>query len=103
MFNWTQAPIRVQTSEPDTQIYVNGDYMGKERIYTFVPRHTYTTILAKKKGFKPAHREFAYRLGTIGTIDLIFGCFLLVPLIGLAFPGAYVPELENVTIIMEKE
>ena len=103
MFNWTRTPIRIQTSEPDTKIYVNGDYMGDERVYTFVPRHTYTTILAKKKGFKPAHRDVAYRLGTLGTIDLLFGCVLLVPLIGLAFPGAYVAEQENVTIIMEKE
>ncbi|MDY6407526.1 MAG: PEGA domain-containing protein [Pseudomonadota bacterium] len=103
MFNWTQTPIRIQASEPNAKIYVNGNFIGTELVDTFVPRHTYTSILVRKEGFKPTHREISYRLSTIGTIDLIFGCVLLIPLIGLAFPGAYVAEQENITILMEKE
>ena len=77
--------------------------MGMGIVQTRVPRHTDISILVKKDGFKPAQRELSYRLGTIGTIDLLFGCVLLVPFIGLAFPGAYVVDPENVSILLEKK
>ena len=103
MFNWSRAPLRVRTSEPDAKIYINGDYMGTGIVKTRVSRHTDISILATKNGFHPAQRELTYRLSTIGTIDLLFGCVLLIPLIGLAFPGAYTVDQENVSILMEKE
>ena len=103
MFNFSRTPLRVQASEPDAKIYVNGDYIGDGSIQTRVPRHTDVSILVKKKGFRPAQRELTYRLGTVGTIDLLCGFILLIPFIGLAFPGAYVLDQENVTILMEKE
>ena len=103
MFNWSRTPLRVTTSEDDAKIYINGEYMGMGIVQTRVPRHTDISILVKKDGFKPAQRELSYRLGTIGTIDLLFGCVLLVPFIGLAFPGAYVVDPENVSILLEKK
>lgn len=39
MFNWSRTPLRVQASEPDAKIYVNGAYMGDGAIQTHVPRH----------------------------------------------------------------
>jgi len=102
MFNWSRTPLRVTSSEDDAKIYVNGEYMGTGMVQTRVPRHTDISILVKKDGFKPAQRELSYRLGTVGTIDLLFGCVLLIPLIGLAFPGAYIVDQENVSILLEK-
>ena len=103
MFNWSRTPLRVTTSEDDAKIYVNGDYLGNGSIQTTVPRHTNISVLVKKDGFIPAQREIGYRLGSVGMIDALFGCVLLVPLIGLAFPGAWVVDQENVSIILEKQ
>ena len=104
MFNWTDASLHVQSSEPDAKIYVNGNYIGEGDVQTTVPRRTYVSVLVKKKGFKTVERELAYCPGTVGTIDIIGGVlFWYVPWIGLFFPGAYTVEEEDVTILMEKE
>lgn len=103
MFNWSRTPLRVMTSESDARIYVNGEYLGNGSVHTRVPRHTDVSILAQKDGFYPVQREVTYRLGGVGIVDLVFGCVFLIPLIGLAFPGAYVLDQENVSIIMEKK
>lgn len=103
MFNWTRTPLNVMTSEHDAKIYINGEYMGEGHVQTRVPRHTDISILVKKDGFLPAQRDLTYRLGTLGTIDVLFGCVLLIPFIGVAFPGAYVLDQENVSIVLEKK
>lgn len=103
MFNWSKTPLKVIASEDDAKIYINGEYMGNGSVETRVTRHKSVSILVKKDGFIPAQREITYRLGTVGTIDVIFGCVLLVPWIGVAFPGAYVLDQENVSIILTKE
>ena len=101
--NGSQTPLRVQSSESDAQIYVNGDYIGDGSIETLVPRRTYVSVLVKKKGFKTFEQELAYCPGVVGAIDIIGGLIWYVPYIGLFFPGAYVVEQEDLTILMEKE
>ena len=103
MFNWTDTPLCVQTSEPDAKIYINGRYMGDGSIQTKVPRHTYVSVTAKKEGFKTAEREIAYTPGTVGAIDIIGGFIWYVPYIGLFFSGAYKLAEDDICILMEKE
>ena len=103
LFNWTDTPLHVQTSESDAQIYINGDYIGKGEIQTRVPRHKYVSVVVKKKGFKTVEQELAYTPGTVGAIDIIGGFIWYVPYIGLFFPGAYALAEDDITILMEKE
>ena len=103
MFNWTDAPLHVQASESDAQIYINGNYIGDGEVQTLVPRHTYVSVLVQKKGFKTVKQELAYTPGTIGAIDIIGGFIWYVPYIGLFFSGAYALAEDDVTILMEKE
>ncbi|MGN1063218.1 MAG: PEGA domain-containing protein [Alphaproteobacteria bacterium] len=103
IFNWSRTPVHVIASESDAKIYVNGEYMGNGNIQTTVPRRTNVSVMVKKDGFAPTQRELTYRLGTVGLIDLVFGFVWLVPFLGLAFPGAYVVDPENVSVILEKQ
>ncbi len=102
-FNWTRTPMTVNASEPDAKIYIDGEYMGIGRVQTSVKRRTNHTVLARKDGFYPAQKNVSYCLGTVGIIDLLFGFVWLVPFVGLAFPGAYVADEENIALLLEEK
>lgn len=103
ILNWSRTPITVSASEPDAKIYIDGEYMGVGRVQTRVSRHKDHSVLVRKDGFYPAQKNISYRLGTIGTIDCLFGFVWLVPFIGLAFPGAYVADETNVALLLEEK
>ena len=103
LFNWSPAPLRIEASEPDAKIYVNGEYVGDGIVETHVPRRTYVSVAAEKKGFKTVQMELPWCPSVLGTIDIISGIIWYVPWIGLFSPGAYAVDPENVAITLEKE
>ncbi len=95
--------LNVVVSEPDAKIFVNGEYAGKGKITTRVPRNENVSIMARKDGYLPAIRNIGTKMSFTGILDIIGGCIILVPLFGLLFPGAHELEQNNVSMILEKE
>lgn len=93
----------VTASEQDAKIYVNGEYMGQGNIQTRVKRNNDVSVLVKKEGYIPVTRNIGTDFSMTGILDIVFGYVLLVPLIGLFFPGCRSLEQTNVAVTLEKE
>ena len=98
-----KAPINVVASEQDAQIYINGIYQGTGIVQTSVARNENVSILVKKDGFYPTQREITTKISTLGILDALGGCVFLFPWIGLAFPGAWIPDQTNISILLDKK
>lgn len=92
----------VTASEPDAKIYVNGEYVGQGNIQTRVKRNNDVAVLVKKEGYIPATRNIGTDFSITGILDIVFGYVLLVPLIGLFFPGCRQLEQTNIAVTLEK-
>ena len=102
MFVSSTQRISVNTSEPDAQIFVNGSFIGTGNVSTLVTRNQSVSIMAKKDGYYPVTRDIGTQMSTTGTLDMIGGCIILLPFIGLAFPGSKSLNLDNVSLVMQK-
>ena len=96
-------PINVVVSEPDADVYINGQYMGDGQITTRVPRNENLSVMAKKEGCIPVTRNIGTTMSTTGILDLIGGCFILVPFFGLLFPGAHELDENNISLVMQRD
>ena len=99
---WSQD-LSVTSSELDAEIYVNGRFVGTGNIIVRVPRNQNVSVLAKKDGYYPSIRHIGTTISATGVLDIIGGSIILIPFIGLAFPGAQSLNKDNVTLYMEKE
>jgi hypothetical protein len=93
----------VTASEPDAKIYVNGEYIGQGNVQTRVRRNNDVSVLVKKEGFIPASRSIGTDFSITGILDIIGGCIILIPWLGLFFPGCRQLEQTNVAVVLEKE
>ncbi len=103
IFGGTRTNLTITASEPDAQIFVNGAYQGNGTISTVVRRDETAAILVKKDGFHPAQRHIPTKLSGLGTLDAIGTFFFLIPVIGLAFPGAWTLDQTNITVLMNAQ
>jgi len=103
MFAPSRQRISVTTSEPDAEIYINGELTGQGSATKRVPRNQSVSIMAKKEGYHPATREVDTEISMTGMLDVIGGFCFLLPFIGLMFPGARSLDTNNVAIILQKE
>jgi len=85
--------FNVTVTPSDAQIYVNNAYKGTGNVKTRVPSDKPVTVRVTKEGYTPLSRMVEKKLSVTGVLDTIGGWLIIVPFIGLAFPGAY--ELEN--------
>lgn len=93
----------VMTSDPEAKIYINNEFKGTGIVRTKVARNRSVAVRAEKDGYKPISRIIEKKLSTTGVLDTIGGWFILIPFIGLAFPGAYELEMSNVNLTFTKE
>ena len=103
MFVPTRERFSVTASEPDAKIYVNGDYLGKGNVETRVQRNKDVSVLVKKEGYTPKTKSIGTNFSMAGVLDIIGGCLILVPFLGLFFPGCRELEQTNVAVALEKE
>ncbi len=93
----------VAASETDAKIYINGEYVGKGNVQTRVPRNHDVSVLVKKEGYVPVSRSIGTDFSIAGILDIVGGCIILIPWLGLLFPGARSLEQTNVAVALEKE
>ena len=92
----------VMTSEPDAEIYINGDFVGQGSADTRVPRNKDVSIMVKKEGFKTTTREVGTTISAVGMLDMIAGYLILLPLLGFMAPGFYQLDQDNISIVLQE-
>lgn len=102
-FNSSQQVIRINASERDARIYVNGSFVGQGLVQARVPRDENLSILVTKDGYYPASREVVNKLSGVGIVDAIGGCFFLLPFFGLLSSGAWSLDQTNFTIVLDPQ
>ena len=93
----------VTASEQDAKIYVNGDYIGQGNVQTRVRRNNDVSVLVKKQGYIPVSKNIGTDFSITGILDIVGGFIILVPWLGLFFPGCRQLEQTNVAVVLEKE
>lgn len=88
LFRPHTQPVSISCSEPGVKAVINGNpYELPARLE--VKRNKPLKIECYKKGFEPAYRTYQPSLNTTGFLDVLGGAVFLVPFIGLASPGAW--------------
>jgi hypothetical protein len=94
--------LHVDCVQPGVQLKVNGD---KHACPAQVPvrRNQAVNVLASKEGFPVQQRTVPFHISTTGVLDLAGGIIILVPAIGLAFPGAFDLDTTELYIDMRQQ
>ena len=99
MFAPRQQKISIRTNVPTSAIYINGELVQVGQQAEFLVKRNYNAqIMVTAEGYYPAYRQLISELSTLGILDIVGGIILIVPLIGLAFPGAKSLDYTNVAI-----
>jgi len=102
MFAGSTQRFSVNTSEPDAQIFINGEFAGTGSVTREVKRDQTVSVMAKKDGYYPVTRDVGIQMSSTGVLDIVGGCIFLLPFIGLAFPGSHSLNMDSVSLVMEK-
>ena len=95
------------------QIMINGNPVGATVIVdgknyiapctVTIDRDKNITMVVMKDGYLPQTMESNWELSTTGMLDLAGGWLLLLPGIGLFFPGAKIHKQTNHYYVLQKE
>jgi len=101
MFASARQPFSVNTNLPDSQIYINGEFVGNGQVQTSVPKDKSVSVMAKKDGYYPVTRDIGTKMSSLGVLDIVGGCIFLLPFIGLAFPASHEVDISSVSLILQ--
>ena len=96
--------ITVDVIPSDATVIANGvEYRNHSPLFIETPTGKQLMITAYKEGYRDQIYAIDYQLSTVGKIETITGCFLLVPFIGLCFDNAWELKETNVALTLEPE
>jgi len=90
--------VTVSSLPSGANIEINGQRYGPAPVTMELERNKDHTIVATS-GTRSAVRNLDSKFSKTGILDVIGGIFFLVPLIGLATPGAW--ELDSTNVVMQ--
>ena len=100
-FVGSRQRVSVMTSAPRAEIYANGELVGRGTHAEFrAKRNKDVQIMVKAKGYYPGYTSIGSDLSMTGILDIIGTLLFLIPVIGLAFPGAKTLDRQNVAVEM---
>ena len=94
--------ITVDVAPSDATVIANGvEYRNNSPLFIETPTGKQLMITAYKEGYREKIYAIDYKLSTVGKIETITGCFLLLPFIGLCFDNAWELKENNVYLTLE--
>ena len=94
--------ITVDVVPADATVLANGvEYRNKSPMFVETPTGKQLMITAYKEGYRDKIYAIDYKLSTVGKIETIAGCILLLPFIGLCFDNASKLKENNVYLTLE--
>lgn len=93
--------IHVTSSPEGAKVRAGGQLVGQTPIQFEAHRGENLLIEVQKDGYQTQYRTTSRTLSSVGLLDVIGGCFLLVPLVGLVSSGAWKHDPDKYGIILE--
>lgn len=92
--------LSISSTEPDTEIWVNGQSIGKTPALVDVARDRNVSILARKEGFETGTRSIGTHFSEEGKLDILGTILFALPVVGLLSPGAWTLDETDIIIPM---
>jgi hypothetical protein len=95
--------IHVTTTPPGAKVVAGGRPVGQTPVQFEAHRGENLLIEVGKPGYQTQYRTSSRTLSTIGTLDVIGGFFLLLPLFGLLSSGAWKHDPGQYGFVLDPE
>ena len=89
------------TNQPDAEIFINGDRVGRGMVTMKVKRNRDVQIMATKPNYQTAYYNIDSNLNITGVLDIIGTLAFLLPIIGIFFPGSKSLDQTNVALNLD--
>ena len=87
--------VTIIPSDPGAQVYLNNDPVGSGRTTLELDRNK-TYAISARNGSHMGTASIGRRVSGTGVLDIVGGCFFLVPFVGCFTPGFW--ELDKTTV-----
>ncbi|MDF0652276.1 MAG: hypothetical protein CV081_08670 [Nitrospira sp. LK265] len=99
----SKQTILVTSSPEGAKVLAGGQAVGQTPVQFEAHRGDNLLIEVQKTGYQTQYRTTSRTLSSVGILDVVGGCFLLLPLIGLLSSGAWKHDPDKYGIILEPE
>ncbi|MGZ9151492.1 MAG: PEGA domain-containing protein [Nitrospira sp.] len=93
--------MHVTSSPEGAKVRASGQLVGQTPIQFEAHRGDNLLIEVQKEGYQTQYRTTSRSLSSTGILDVVGGCFLLVPLVGLLSSGAWKHDPDKYGILLE--
>jgi len=97
-FRPSTQPVTIMATDPNAEIYVAGQPVGRGTTTVYLPRDQNQTVMARTNDNRAGTATIKSRLGSAGIFDIVAGAFLLVPFFGLLSPGSRALSTSSVVV-----
>ena len=98
----TTQKLEINGNHADAKVVVNGKEVKVPAVVE-VPRDKKVFIVITKDGYYPCYETVNTTLSPWGFLDIAGGWLILVPFIGLVFPGSHQLEQDNLYFVLHKD
>lgn len=102
LFKSSQQQVTITASDPAAEILVDGSPVGIGTARVGLQRNETHAVMARA-GNRVGTSFIGKTVSTTGILDIIGGCFFLVPFFGLIGPGFWDLDPRNVTVILPQD
>ena len=103
LFAPPKQTIHVTSSPEGAKVLAGGQPVGQTPVQFEAHRGDNLLIEVQKAGYQTQYRTTSRTLSSIGTLDVVGGFVLLLPLIGLLSSGAWKHDPDKYGIVLEPE
>jgi hypothetical protein len=95
--------MTVSSDPTGARVFINGTNVGTTPLRHQVHRSEDVLVEVQAPGYQRAYRSSHRTLSAIGIVDLIGGCIILVPFLGLLSPAAWRHEPATFGIVLDPQ
>jgi|SRR6266446_7322162 len=95
-----QQAVTIRASDPNADIFVDAENVGKGTISMTLDRTRSHTVTAKANG-RAGAAAINKKISGTGVLDIIGGCIFLVPFLGVLGAGFWELDPDSVTVYLQ--
>ncbi|MBS0181785.1 MAG: PEGA domain-containing protein [Nitrospira sp.] len=103
LFAPSKQTIQVTSTPEGAKVLAGGQSVGQTPVQFEAHRGDNLLIEVQKPGYQTQFRTTSRTLSSMGILDVVGGCILFLPLIGLLSSGAWKHDPDKYGIILEPE
>ncbi|GHT38788.1 hypothetical protein AGMMS49593_08840 [Endomicrobiia bacterium] len=106
MYQGKTKSVAINSTTQDTEIYVDGNFVGSDSVNVKLKRDRDHAVVVKKMGFQTKHRNITSNLQAAWLItDIILGTFtaFIIPIVDAATGAWYGLSPDNISVDLEPE